>query len=700
MEDRRKLFDWSNQMLAYDDPEYDAQPDVAAAEILGYAMALADERRKDPRDDIITKLVTADVDGHGELTEDEFGYFVILLAVAGNETTRNAITHGMNAFLENPDQWELWKRERPATMVDEVIRWATPVTVFQRTALNDVEIGGQQVRKGERVGLYYASGNHDEEVFADPDTFDILRDPNPHLAFGGHGAHYCIGANLARLEVEVMFNVDRRPDAGHRQDRRAATAAARLDQRHQGASGQVRVTGSCTSSSEVAATATVAATSAIPTCFGLGRYGGTRTARASRPVKTSSSGQACASFSTTPKRTETTARASTWKRPAEPAEGRVVALADHRLDVEDGAREVEELRPRRADPGSGQVGARGPRVVGDDGHQRRAGRRGQAGDEGTVPALRGCVQADARGGAGTGGWPTGPARAACASTTTASARRGSRRHAPGNPRSAGTSATSRWRRTKFEPVEPERGQRRTQAGPPASTPRAAASIAQAPCWFGTQAGLRRGVGFGSVLVTLPAEERGSSTVRPLAPQPLHARHRIAQLVGPASASRRRDDAPGQRPTAARVLRNLDEGVSRSTLRCGWRSRVITGTERLVNVVRTPGRRPHPSATRRPNRRSASLGDLDALVAGVLAEPADPARRGLPRGGARVGGVVLFWGCDRAEDHDLLTVHAHLGGCVEPSPRATDRAPRRRSAPARCRASCVCSSQPPRNDVIM
>ena len=213
-EDRRKLFDWSNQMLAYDDPEYDADPAMAAAEILGYSMALAEERKVNPSDDIISKLVNADVDGQGALTDDEFGFFVILLAVAGNETTRNAITHGMQAFFDNPDQWELWKNERPETMVDEVIRWATPVTVFQRTAYNDVEIGGQLVKKGQRVGIFYASGNHDEDVFENAGTFDITRENNPHLAFGGHGAHYCIGANLARLEVQIMFDVlaDRLPN--------------------------------------------------------------------------------------------------------------------------------------------------------------------------------------------------------------------------------------------------------------------------------------------------------------------------------------------------------------------------------------------------------------------------------------------------------------------------------------------------------
>ncbi len=212
-EDRRKLFDWSNAMLSYDDPEIEEDPDVAAAEILGYSMALAADRKENPKDDIVTKLINADADGRG-LTDDEFGYFVILLTVAGNETTRNAITHGMNAFFHNPDQWELWKNERPETMVDEVIRYATPVSSFQRTALADIEVGGTMIKKGQRVGLFYASANFDADVFEDPYRFDITRNPNPHLAFGGHGAHYCIGANLARQEVKFMFNAlaDHAPD--------------------------------------------------------------------------------------------------------------------------------------------------------------------------------------------------------------------------------------------------------------------------------------------------------------------------------------------------------------------------------------------------------------------------------------------------------------------------------------------------------
>ncbi|MFL6105898.1 MAG: cytochrome P450 [Marmoricola sp.] len=207
-EDRQKIFDWTNQMTGAEDEDLareDNDPAAAAAEVLMYSMMLAADRRENPREDIVTKLVNADLDGRG-LTDDEFGFFVIALAVAGNETTRNATTHGMKAFLENPDQWELWVKERPATMVDEVIRWATPVTSFQRTALEDVELGGVQVKAGQRVGLFYASANHDAEVFTDPDVFDITREHNPHLAFGGHGAHYCIGANLARTEIRMIFD--------------------------------------------------------------------------------------------------------------------------------------------------------------------------------------------------------------------------------------------------------------------------------------------------------------------------------------------------------------------------------------------------------------------------------------------------------------------------------------------------------------
>jgi cholest-4-en-3-one 26-monooxygenase len=212
-EDRHKLFEWSNQMLAGEDPDYAGNNDVAAAEILGYAMMLAADRQANPRDDLITKLIQAHKGERG-LNDDEFGYFVILLAVAGNETTRNAISHGMNAFLDNPEQWEIWKRDRPATMVDEVVRWGTPVSVFQRTALNDVEVSGHTFKKGERAALFYASANFDDEVFEDPYSFNILRDPNPQLGFGGNGAHYCLGANLARQEIRVIFDAlaDHAPD--------------------------------------------------------------------------------------------------------------------------------------------------------------------------------------------------------------------------------------------------------------------------------------------------------------------------------------------------------------------------------------------------------------------------------------------------------------------------------------------------------
>jgi cholest-4-en-3-one 26-monooxygenase len=213
-EDRGKIFSWSNRMVGYDERSRDDDDGmVAATEILGYSLAMAEERRARPRDDIVTKLISAEIDG-SQLSDDEFGFFVLMLAVAGNETTRNAIAHGMLALLDHPEQWELFKAARPDTAADEIVRWATPITVFQRTATRDTILGGQEIKAGQRLGLFYRSANFDEEVFADPWRFDIRRSPNPHLGFGGLGTHYCLGANLAKLEIELIFNAiaDAMPD--------------------------------------------------------------------------------------------------------------------------------------------------------------------------------------------------------------------------------------------------------------------------------------------------------------------------------------------------------------------------------------------------------------------------------------------------------------------------------------------------------
>ncbi|OBG30094.1 cytochrome P450 [Mycobacterium sp. 852002-51057_SCH5723018] len=213
-DDRDKIFRWSNEMTGNEDPEYaHIDPQMSSAELIMYAMKMAEERAKNPGEDIVTQLIQADIEGE-KLSDDEFGFFVVMLAVAGNETTRNSITHGMIAFSENPDQWELFKKERPDTAADEIVRWATPVTAFQRTALEDHELSGVQIKKGQRVVMFYRSANFDEEVFEDPHSFNILRNPNPHVGFGGTGAHYCIGANLAKMTINLIFNAvaDQMPD--------------------------------------------------------------------------------------------------------------------------------------------------------------------------------------------------------------------------------------------------------------------------------------------------------------------------------------------------------------------------------------------------------------------------------------------------------------------------------------------------------
>ena len=209
LEDRYKVFDWSNRMIGSEDPEYAVSEEnvqQAQIEMFMYAQSLAERRRAEPRDDIITKLLSADIDGDA-LTDMDFNLFFLLLAVAGNETTRNSISHGMNAFLEHPDQYRLLV-EHPELLdsaVEEVLRWASPVMYFRRNVTEDLDYKGHQLRAGDKVSIWYASANRDEAVFDDPFRFDITRSPNDHVAFGGGGPHHCLGANLARMEMRLFF---------------------------------------------------------------------------------------------------------------------------------------------------------------------------------------------------------------------------------------------------------------------------------------------------------------------------------------------------------------------------------------------------------------------------------------------------------------------------------------------------------------
>ena len=219
-EDRHLLFNWSNRMVGADDPEYQSDdPDeatTAVMELYMYAAGLGELRRADPKDDVVTKLINAEIDGDS-LSQEEFELFILLLAVAGNETTRNATAQGMIALMQHPE--ELAKlRSDPERYIDgaveEILRWATPVMHFRRTALKDLELRDKVIRAGDKVVMWHISANRDEEVFEDPFRFDLERRPNEHVAFGGGGAHYCLGANLAKLELEIIFAevLSRMPD--------------------------------------------------------------------------------------------------------------------------------------------------------------------------------------------------------------------------------------------------------------------------------------------------------------------------------------------------------------------------------------------------------------------------------------------------------------------------------------------------------
>jgi cytochrome P450 len=214
-EDHDKIFHWTNIILGFGDPDLTTDFDefgTVAMEIGAYAHALAEDRRANPHEDLTTSLVQAEVDGE-HLSSSEVASFFILLAVAGNETTRNAISHGVLALSRFPSERTRWWNDFDGlnrTAVEEIIRWASPVVYMRRTLTRDFELSGAQMKQGDKVTMWYCSANRDEDKFTDPWRFDVSRDPNPHLGFGGGGVHFCLGANLARREIGVAFDELRR----------------------------------------------------------------------------------------------------------------------------------------------------------------------------------------------------------------------------------------------------------------------------------------------------------------------------------------------------------------------------------------------------------------------------------------------------------------------------------------------------------
>jgi cholest-4-en-3-one 26-monooxygenase len=217
-EDRHRMFDWSNRMIGNEDPEYQTAGEVAqvaSMELYAYASELFAAKRANPQDDLMSVLTDVEIEGE-KLSEFELEMFFLLLTVAGNETTRNLISGAMAAFFDHPDQWELLRNDRSLlpTAVEEMLRYVTPVMNFRRQSTSRFELGGQVIEEDSKVVFFHISGNRDEAVFEEPQRFDITRNPNPHLAFGAGGPHFCLGANLARMEIRVMFEhlLDRMPD--------------------------------------------------------------------------------------------------------------------------------------------------------------------------------------------------------------------------------------------------------------------------------------------------------------------------------------------------------------------------------------------------------------------------------------------------------------------------------------------------------